>query len=226
MTANDLILAALKLAGWLRAGATAIPAEYWVDALEDANRMLKAWAADGLLVPVMTEDTHTLTASDASYTWGTGLNITTARPTAIVAAVIRWSDNTETNVRVISQAEWAKLGDKTLTGTPDRLLLVRGTSSDTIYLWPVPDAAYTLVMWSDKQSTALTASSDTVSCTGEMQDALVYGLAVRRRIALGAPVSQELAGASLTAKARVSDLAAMQRVRPVLMRKRKSILTG
>jgi len=226
MTANEWFLSALKLAGWLRAGQTAIPAEYWSDTLEDANRMLKAWAADGLLVPVLTEDTHTLTAGDGSYTWGTGLNITTARPTEIVAAVIRWDDDSETDVRVISQMEYAKLGDKTLTGTPNRLCLVRGTSSDTIYLYPLPDAAYTLVMWSDKAITAISASSDTVACTGEMQDALVYGLAVRRRIALGAPVSQDLASASLTSKQRVENQAAMNKTRPVRWAGRMTILNG
>jgi hypothetical protein len=81
-TGLSLVTTALQEIGVLAEGGTASAAGA-TDALSALNRMLDQMAADRLSIPHLTRTEATITASQASYTVGSGGNINIARPVHI-----------------------------------------------------------------------------------------------------------------------------------------------
>lgn len=146
--------------------------------LKYLNDILDRWSVDNLAVYDLSLVSHTLTAGDGEYTIAaSGADITSARPTEILGGYIR-SNGVDYPLRRVELVEYDSHADKATRGLPEEVALDREASVARVYLWPTPDAAYTLYLRVRTAFTAFTASSNTVTYPPGYQAALTDALAV------------------------------------------------
>lgn len=168
MTALTLITSALRSIGVAATGET-LTSDEATDGLARLNEWIDAMGAEGLTIFKQLRTAHTLTATTASYTIGTGGVINIARPVQIDRAnlVIDTAATTPTEVpiAVFTDQQWAAISQKTLTAA-----LIQGIYYDygwtaglgIIYPWPIPTVStiqlviYTPVALTELATTATT----------------------------------------------------------------------
>ena len=175
MTAREVIKAAMRLLSVIDPNEDPTPIEY-TNGLEALNLLVGYWGTQSLVSQINTRNSHTLTPGTAYATIGTGAAGDTACPTKIISAYIRSSD-IDTPLEIITQEEYAAIPDKTASGTPEKLSFERTGSSGVIYLWPVPDAADTLLIESTKPYTAYTLDQ-ALGLPAEYERAAKFSLAL------------------------------------------------
>jgi hypothetical protein len=178
-TAADLIRRALKLLGVLAAGES-LSAEDQADGLKELNLLLGTWANERLAVYGTRRATYVLTPSLSPHTIGAGSAFASTRPVRIDGAgVIRAGETVELPLKVLTDSEYAGIGDKTLTSdTPQRLWVEWTHPTANLWLWPVPTTAATLVLYTWSQLTQL-AAADRVDLPPGYENALAHALALQ-----------------------------------------------
>jgi len=179
-TALTVIEAAARHLGKLESGGS-LTSDEANDGLRVLNGMLETWANDGLPIHGTTLTSHTLVASTGSYTIGAaGADITATRPIRILEAFIRDSSGFDRKLRVLPIEEYDRLVDKDTESSYPRRLYYDPTWDDgTIYLWPVPDTAYTLFVRYENQLGPFSATTTSFSLPPGYQEAIEFNLAVR-----------------------------------------------
>lgn len=152
-TANDVIKAALRIAGVTSIG-SAPTAEETQDALSCLNDLLDSMSNDGLFIYANTEETFPLTAGKISYTIGAGGDFNTVRPTTIAAAFVRIGQ-IDYDVSIITDEEYAQIPLKQITSIPYFMNYEAGYPLGTLKLYPAPNAG-TLHLLSEKPLQTLT----------------------------------------------------------------------
>ncbi len=191
-TASDLIKGSLRLLGVIASGETPSAADT-ADGLTALNEMIESWSTEGLIVPTVTKEELSWASGNASRTWGSGGNFSTARPLRLLNAAIL-SGGVEYPLKVLTPQEWADTAQKTLTSTiPTRVYLDPTMTTATVYLWPVPSATVTFVPYSEKPLTAFALSSTTFTFPPGYYRALRYNLAIEIATEYGKAVSAEVA---------------------------------
>lgn len=187
MTGRDVVSAALRKIGALAPGETLVASEA-SDGLSELNRMLATWSTDGLTIYAITEESPlTLTPGDSTVTLGASGDITT-RPQKIEKALIR-DGSTDYPVHILTLEEYARIADKTVQSTyPHSLYDDGGYPQRTIKLYPVPNAAHSLVLFTKRALTAIASLATEISFPPGYEDALVYNLAVRLAHEYGRPL--------------------------------------
>lgn len=175
-TAQDIIKAALRKIGVLGVGQS-LSAEEAQDGLDQLNRLLSRWAAEGDVIYNKTFENFPLSAGVSSYTIGTGQTFNTARPVNFLSGFVR-NVTTDYGLTLWDYNQWSSTSDKTITGIPTNVFYDGNYPVATIRLYPTPDAAYTLYMWSEKPLTAFAGLSTAVDLPEGWEDALIYNLAV------------------------------------------------
>jgi len=194
MTVRELIGSSLRLIGAIATGETP-SADELSDGLSSVNRLLGRWSTEGLIVYGRVREEFTLTSNDGSYTIGSGANFNTTRPSKLEHVTIEDQSATPTSeypVEIINQSQWAAIVQKDQTGRPTKLYPEGTFPNDTYNLWPVPNEADKLVLYSQKPLTAFASINSTVSLPTGYDDALVYNLAVRLAPEYGKTVTPEL----------------------------------
>ncbi len=177
-TALDLIKRAMRLTRALGVGETPTAAEV-TDCLAALNAMLDGWRLERLLIYGITEDTKTLTAGDGSYTIGSSGDINTTRPERLAEGCYVRVSGTDYPLSVLDASAWHSISLKSQTGIPVHLYYVRAVPLGTVYLWPLPDAAYELHLQSYKAIQSFAAQTDDVTLPAGYEDAIAYSLAER-----------------------------------------------
>ena len=182
MTGLQLATAVLSKIG------VAAPADGGPDAgdveavLSDANRLVKSWNAKTLALHAIERSTYTWTSSQASRTIGpSGAQLTGTLPLEVLTAkVIPAGETYEHPVYVMTNEEYAAIGDKTMTMTYFTRLLFEptGATIGTFTVWPVPTSAPTLIIHAKAKLGTIVSATD-ISMPDEYEDALVYRLAKR-----------------------------------------------
>lgn len=192
LTVLKIVTEALEELGLLAPGETASYDD--VDfGIRKLNRMLNQWASEGVNIHYRAENTHTLVVADSSYTIGpSGADITTSRPQSIEQAFIRDSNGHDYEVRVRPISEYREISEKTSPGRPWWLFYDPTPSYGTIYLYPTPDTAETLYIYSQKPFTNVTAQEDEISLPPEYQNMIISNLAIQMAPAYGKSASNEL----------------------------------
>lgn len=175
-TALDIINRAMRLLGVAAAGESLSAAEA-SDGLTALNQMLDSWGAERLSVYHRSSDSHTLVAGTGTYTIGSGATINTTRPVKIESALIR-EDDIDDPVTIVDGSRFDWISDKSSEGRPDRLYYDADYPTGTINLHPVPDKAYTLLLYSHKPLTSFASTATSVSLPPGYERALAYNLAV------------------------------------------------
>lgn len=181
MLVSAVLNASARKLAVIASGETLSTAEY-ADALIALQGMLRSWAAEKINVFSSVRETHTLVAGTASYTWGSGGNINTARPNQVLSAYVTDSSGTSHGVEIIGSSKYNAISIKTTQDRPYMLYPVYNYPLATIYLYPVPSSAETLNLESIKpftETSSFSAISDTLALPLNYEEAVIYNLAVR-----------------------------------------------
>lgn len=130
--------------------------------LDKMNAMLDSWSIDRTMVYTILQENFSLSVSTVSYTIGSGGVFNTARPSKIVNAFVRDSQNFDSPLKILQQPQYASIRVKSVGTTyPEALYYdaadVAGLA--TIYLYPSPVASLTLYINSYKSLPSFTAIS-------------------------------------------------------------------
>jgi hypothetical protein len=159
-TGRDLVRRSMQLIGVLGDGETP-SASQLTDVLLTLKEMLKSWSLDRLIVYNFVKEEFSLVAGTGSYTMGDGKDFNTSRPIEITKAKIKLSSDgstVEVPVRELSVEEWERIIQRDLQSPiPTQLFCVKSGSYWTLNLYPVPSAANTLILFSTKEITEITA---------------------------------------------------------------------
>jgi hypothetical protein len=201
MTGRDLITASLRKIGAVAPGES-ISASEATDGLAELNRMLSTWSTESLLVYTETQEAaFTLTPGDGTVTLGTSGDITT-RPVKVTRAAIR-DGSIDYPMDILTSGQYAGISNKSQTGIPRALFDDGGYPQRTLYLYPVPSEAKSLLLFTLRPLTAIASLDTAVSLPPGYEDALVYNLAIRLATEYGRPISQEVGVTANDSKAAI-----------------------
>lgn len=204
-TAQTIINRAMRLIGALESGESPT-ADETADVLVALNQMIDSWRNDRLTVYQLVDYTHTLVAATSSYTIGSGATINQERPVKIEDARIR-DAGTDTMIEIIDKQSFNRFSDTTSTSNyPLYLYYEPSYPSGTIRLWPIPNAANTLVLTVWQPITTLATAATSISLPPGYERALTYNLAVDI-----APEFQQQVPPAV-AEIAINSLAALKRV--------------
>lgn len=185
-TLRDLITDALLDLGVL--GPSEVPDAGQADlGLRRTNRLLNKWRAENLLIPNIVRATATLTASQTSFSVGTGGNVNIPRPGLQQIEGVGYVDtgvtpNLELPLPLMTEAEYKAIRQKALTSTrPTRAYYTPTYSGSlgTLYPWPIPTVSgllWAVYYWAPL---ALFATiNDTVTVPDAYESMLVKNLAL------------------------------------------------
>ena len=189
-TAADLIRRSLKLLGVLAAGESPT-AEDQADVLVELNALLGTWANERLLVHGTRRSSFTLPTNNSPTLIGPSGELSTTRPLRIDAAgVVRVGQTKETPLRLLTDAEFAALADKSQTAEVPECIWVEWTHPNaSLWLSPVPTTAATLVLYTWSRITEFSSVSDAVSLPDGYDNALAHALALQVAPMFGAEPS-------------------------------------
>jgi hypothetical protein len=175
-TALDLINAAGRLIGELRAGRTFSDAEN-TDMLGALNQMLGEWSEEQFAIYQISRDQLTLTGLE-TYTMGPGGTLATTRPTRITAASAQTTAGTSNDVAIVDANAWsARVYDIAETGLFVELLFPDyAFPLVTLRTWPRPPTG-SLILYSFKPLTEFATLSSVASFPPGYEEAVVYNLA-------------------------------------------------
>lgn len=197
LTAGDAISQAAKAIGQLAPGA-AMEANEQSDALDILNNLLDSKNLESLIRYRSQEDSFTWAANAASYTIGPTGNFVTTRPLFIdPATYIRDTRNAPQNVdlplTIANNAEWNSIVVKTLAGSyPQVLYYDPLMDNGTLYLWPQPAFAMTLVVNQGFQIAQFASTSDSLVLPPGYRRWLIYTLAQELAPSYGAAVDSNV----------------------------------
>ena len=159
-------------------GGNTVPAsqDYQI-CLDALNAIIDGFSVDGATIYQTVNETFSLTGA-ASYTWGTGGNITTPRPEKIRAASVSTTDGSMP-VEVVTPERFETIIDRTVTGSyADYLVCDYGYPQATIMLWPAAANGGTLNLWSYKPLAGVVYLSDVIAFPPGYLETLKFNLAV------------------------------------------------
>ena len=159
-------------------GGNTLPAsqEYQI-CIDALNQLIDGFSIDGSTIYQTVHETFALTGA-ASYTWGTGGTIATARPEKIRAASVVTSDGSMP-IAVVTPERFETIIDRTVTGQyADYLVCDYGFPQATITLWPAANTGGTLNLWSYKPLTGVVYLSDPIVFPPGYLEVLKFNLAV------------------------------------------------
>jgi hypothetical protein len=167
------------------------------DAMQALNLLLQEHSLTPQGLYKVTRENFTLTAADAQYTIGPGGDFSTVRPLKIERAFTR-SDSIDYPIEVFyGSSDYADEEQKTLQDRPASLYMEQGPTTNTLFFYPTPDAAYDLHIWSYKSfdiststSFAYTSTSQSLGLPHQYEPFIKWNLAQEMAEELGKPVPQ------------------------------------
>lgn len=151
MTVHQLISRSLQNLGVLGAGQTA-SSQNANFALDSLNNLIQAWSTDRLLVYTITRATWTLVSGTASYTVGTGGDISIARPSTmnmqgsnVTFIATATNPNIELPLFMLTDDAYQAIPQKTYQATYPTSWYYNPTYTSsaapygTLTLWPIPN---------------------------------------------------------------------------------------
>jgi hypothetical protein len=135
-------------------------------AIRALNGLIESLNNENLIINAVTKEDFTLVGGQDAYTWGTGGDFNSARPTVIkacTAAVTSVSGNVDFPVPIIQYDSYAVIKMKTLqTNYPQYVYADGGYPLNTLYFYPVPSSAVPVTIYSYKSLPEFTNSSDPI----------------------------------------------------------------
>lgn len=184
-TARQLTQDAMKAAQVLAAGETP-KADDENDAFRAMKYMLRSWSQNNIRIPYSSNESITLNGS-ASYSWGSGGDITTTRPEMIRGAYIEDIGP----IDIIGEDLLRRLKASTISGGYTKFMHYSPSfPTGTLYPWPL--ASDTIVIDTLKELTEPTTLTADASFPKGYDEAIKYNLAVRICADWGRPVPPDV----------------------------------
>jgi hypothetical protein len=213
VTVLDLLKQARQSNGTLGDGVTMSAEEAQSDMLA-LNIMLAEWSASGYGVYYDKQEVFTLTANKASYTFGTGGNFNSSRPTELRdQSFIRLND-VDYAVSLIGSDEYSQISSKDTTALPDSIYFEPTYPLATVFLYPSPDQAYSLYITSAKTIDTFMSIYETISLPQEYASAIKWNLSVELAPSYNVQVNQILTTRARQSLKVVKNLNADLRLEP------------
>lgn len=143
--------------------------------------MLANWATKDYHNFRISEETLTLTQSQASYVAGTDFDLGVGGVNIIdIIDVALRRDGVDTPVTFMPRREYLDIPEKTTEGRPDRVFVDKGVNGITMTLWTVPDNSTDILVFNAvRKFEDSDTAADTADIPYHMYDAFAYGLAFR-----------------------------------------------
>lgn len=214
-TAREIIKSALKLVGVIAAGEQP-SAEEQSDALKVLQLMLDQWSTESLSIFKQTRETFVLTGA-SSYTMGPAGQFATTRPMRVLGAATLDTSSTpnqEIPLELLNLDQWKNITQKSLTSTLATKLYVDTTFPlSTLYFWPLPTLANSVVIYSEKPLVNPALADDVIDLPPGYEMAMRYSLAVLLFTEYGRPPDQAVAAIASTAKGNIERM----NIKPIYM---------
>lgn len=175
-TARDIIKRAMQKIGVL-VKSEEPSADEANDALNSLNLLIESWSNDSSVITSRAWESFTLTAGVGTYSMGPGQTFNTTRPINIVTAYNR-NGGLDTPIGIITDEAYNSITFKTLTGIPQMLNYDNAYPTGNLRLYPVPSAAYTLFLLSEKPLASVTSLDTDINLPAGWERALIYNLAL------------------------------------------------
>lgn len=177
-TVGAIIKRALRILGAHSTGETP-ENSVMADCLEAFNQMVDGWNAESIMLFEQLRNTYTLTGGLNPHTIGPGGVLDAPRPIQIQrgTAYILTSSGVEVELDVCPVERYANVPLKSISSRPYLLWYETSETLGNIYLYPLPDQAYTLILYTDQPLQQSTTQSRIALPPG-YADALVWNLAV------------------------------------------------
>lgn len=203
-TARDLIKGSLRLIGAIATGETPAAAEL-ADALLVLNEMLSSWSTERLSLFQVTRESFPLVGGTASYTIGSGGTFNTERPVFVERVTVEVSGQ-EYPVEMITPIEYAAISSKAQSGQPRKAYFSGASPLDTVSLYPAPDAANNLILYSVKPFSTFATVNDVVTLPPGYFRAIRYNLAVELGPEYGKMIGAEIASIAEESKSNIKRI--------------------
>lgn len=206
MLASDLIKGSLRLIGAIATGETPSASEL-ADGLVSLNDLLDSWSTNGLLIYQNKRESFPLIPGKQAYTIGLTGDLNTDRPVRIKKAFTD-QNGLEIEMEILETIEeWAELKIKSFTSSlATKLYVEPGSPFSTINLWPIPNIANNLVLYSEKPLTSFATSSTDVPLPSGYARALRYNLALELAPEFGREPSALVVQAAMDSKADIQRI--------------------
>lgn len=177
-------------------------------ALRVLNRMLDAWSSENLMVFTENRNEYALALGKQTYTLGVGGDFNVARPVQITRLSVLLNTGTlELPIPILLTQEWQRVSIKQLPSSfPTAAWITGDFPLQSIWVWPIPAVACSLVLYTWGQLLAFTSLDDTVQFPKGYADAIVSNLAVRLAATYGKQVSQSTGMLAQVSKSRIRTL--------------------
>lgn len=175
VTVKKLIKKSMQTAGILTKNQEPTADEY-NDALDALNNLLSSLSNDSLFIYARTWETFPLSAGITAYTIGPGQTFNTVRPIDIVESYVRISGVSDFDLAIITDENYNQIQYKPAQGVPQWLNYDNAYPAATIRLFPVPSAAYSLFILSEKILSQFSIN-DTIDLPPGWERMLIFNLA-------------------------------------------------
>lgn len=179
---QSIVSRALRLISALGTGEP-VSTQLQTDMLEALNAMIDSWNTERYIIYSVERQTFTLIANTNPHTIGAGGNINVTRPIKVdKASIVDAASGIEYRpMEDLSIERWQAIPNKTFAGLPASFFYdpqLDASSRARLYLWPIPQSAYTIALYLWTQlSSAMTWAGTTLMPPGYAR-ALAYNLAV------------------------------------------------
>lgn len=210
-TARDLIRRSLQLVGVLSESQTPTAGQLQ-DGLSDLNEMLQSWSTENLTIFSKEREEFTLPSGNGSPTMGPTTGIfTTTRPLEVEAVTVK-EGTIEVPVEILSFKQWSEVSDKSQTSSiPTKMFPDYTNPLVTLNFWPVPSESKTVVIYSRKALTTLTADTVLAYPPGYSR-AIRYNLAIEMSSEYNIPASAEVLKIANESKASIKKINSKARI--------------
>ena len=206
-TAAEILNSALRKIGEFQAGET-VSSDISTVGLALLNTMLDSWAAERLSVYQIAQLSNTWPAATTSRTIGSGGNFTNSRPVRVDSAFFLDSSSNKYELQILrGRAQYDAFTTPSSTADlPEYLFYDPSYPTGTLYLYPVPEGAITLLLnvWQTLQSFA-SLSTDLALPTG-YQRAIEFNLAVEWAHEFGREVPRAVMAIAIQSKAVIKSI--------------------
>jgi len=232
MTLYELLQQSLLSIGVVRPAQVLSPTQSGT-AKDALNILVDSWNADGLMIVAPTSESFTLVSGTASYTWGTGGTLNSARPNRLLRSFIRESD-VDYPVEIIEGDQFQAIPSKTDTGRPQYIWCNFAYPLAAVKFYYVPDSNYAWHVDSEKDLIDFSTLTTAIALPGHYLEALKWNLAIRLCSHYNKEVSPFLMKMADDSKTVVERINAVSKNEPVDLglftasssSNRKNILTG
>lgn len=205
MTVRDMIRKSFVAIGVLGEGESP-SAEMQSDGFQLFLEMIDSWATESLISNRVVIESFPLIPNQSLYTFGIGGDFNSQRPMKIERAAIQYGD-LEMPVDILNLDQWADISLKSTASTIPCSLFAEGIYPlEQVSLWPVPQQAHSLVLYSRKSAINFASVNDVISLPPGYIRALRSNFTVELAPEFGKSISVELATTAVQSKANIKRM--------------------